>query len=294
MSRGPILVALTLLACGAPRENGRAPADAKCTAAGDAGLVPSTWAHGAPKGDAKSDADSAEPPVSPRARFFPGPDVADGEKRSRVKTAVLLFAAPNDRESEPPSDTSIVMVKRLSFEPVLCVLAGKLASGLKCAEAMPAQTTVRTTAGGTFDVQRRTSPFHDTAGQKIYPAPYAPSCCMYNTCLGKTIPYTPVDEGYGVLHSDRTVLAIWPKDAEIDLEAATPETFNVSKKTEWGGLSGAPMAAAREYIPIATTDIDGDKHREILVYERWANDYGLFVVPSEGKPALFRFSCGNI
>ena len=231
-----------------------------------------------------------------RRRFYPAADDAT-EPRARKKTAVLLFAAPGDRHAageDALAEATPEAVRRLTFEPVLCVLDGKLAAGLRCAEAMPAKATVRVTGGGTMEVLRRTAPFKDEAGHRTLPAPYAPSCCMYNTCVGKTIPYAPADDGMTVLHTHRTVLAVWPKDAEIDLQPETADTFDRSKQPVWQHAAGGGAIGAREYLPIATADMDGDRKREVLVYERWANDYALFVVPREGDAALFRFSCGNI
>ncbi len=232
--------------------------------------------------------------VSNRKRFYPAADDTS-EPHARKRTAVLLFAAPSERQAggeEILAEATPESLRRLTFEPVLCVLDGKLAGGLRCAEAMPAKATVRMTGGGTMDLARRTAAFKDTAGQRSFPAPYAPSCCMYNTCVGKTIPYAPVDDGVTVLHTHRTVLAVWPKDAEIDLAPEAADAFDASKQPIWQRAAGSP--GAREYVPIATTDMDGDKKREVLVYERWANDYALFVVPKEGDAPLFRFSCGNI
>lgn len=229
-----------------------------------------------------------------RKRFYPAADDTS-EPHARKKTAVLLFAAPDERlaaDDDALDEAPPEAVLRLSFEPVLCVLAGKLAAGLRCAEAMPAKATVRVTGGGTMDLSRRTAAFHDEAGGQTFPAPYAPSCCMYHTCIGRTIPYLPSDDGMTVLRTHRTVLAVWPKDADIDLVPETAEAFDASKHATW--MRSAGSMGAREYVPIATADMDGDKAREVLVYERWANNYGLFVVPKEGAPPLFRFNCGNI
>jgi hypothetical protein len=236
-----------------------------------------------------------QPKGADRARFYPGPDESQGTPRVRAKTAVLLFAAPPERVGEDVTENGLGSVRRLSFEPVACVIAGKLAAGLRCAEAMPPRATVRTTAGVSLEVVRRTAPFHDTAGNHTYPAPYAPSCCMYNTCTGKTIPYLPsadVSSSMSATYATRTVLAVWPENADIGLVSETADAFDATKQAVWSAAATSP--GAREYLPIATTDLDGDKRREVLVYERWANDYGLFVVPFEGARPLFRLSCGNI
>lgn len=229
-----------------------------------------------------------------RRRFYPGADDAS-EPHARKKTAVLLFAPPDERLAAPEEDWAEAApeaVRRMVLEPVVCVLNGKLAAGLRCAEAMPAKATVRLTGGGTMDVQRRTTPFKDTAGSRTFAAPYAPSCCMYNACVGRTIPYAPADDGVAAPHTHRTVLAVWPKDAEIELIPESVDRYDASKRATWQRAAGSP--GAREYLPIATTDLDGDGKREVVVYERWANDYALFVVPREGDPPLLRFSCGNI
>ncbi len=301
-----LVMVLAVAACGPPAHRTAAVTNTP-PCGSSAALGPVVGAPGPPAdGGAASTALGAPPSASARAapgeaatapdrrRFYPGADDTS-EPHARKKTAVLLFAPPDERLAAPEEDLAEAApetVRLIVFEPVLCVLNGKLAAGLRCAEAMPAKATVRLTGGGTMDVQRRTTPFKDTNGSRTFAAPYAPSCCMYNTCVGRTIPYAPADDGVAATHTHRTVLAVWPKDAEIELIPESADRFDASKKATWQRAGGSP--GAREYLPIATTDLDGDGKREVVVYERWANDYALFVVPREGDPPLLRFSCGNI
>ena len=158
----------------------------------------------------------------PLARFFPGADSARSERKHRPNV-VILFAPPAPN-FEPGT---LAEVERFRLQPILCGLSGKLEFGARCGEAMPAKTKVRLTDSGDsgheeLDVERGTKPFRDTNGGQVYPAPYAPACCMYNTCLGRTLPYFPTEDGHSVIVSSRTVLAVWPADADIELTTFKP------------------------------------------------------------------------
>src|SRR5262249_48724952 len=53
--------------------------------------------------------------------------------------------------------------------------------------------------------------------------PYGPSCCMYNTCVGKTVLYYPkLPDPQFTLMTTKTLLAVWPADAELDLTVFQP------------------------------------------------------------------------
>lgn len=165
--------------------------------------------------------DSGQPGI---ARFYPGPDSARSP-RTRRPNVVILFAPP----AQPVEDATLSTVEKLRLQPIVCVLAGKLATGARCGEAMPARTKVRLTEAGSslgleeVDVERSTVAFHDRNGQHDYPAPYGPACCMYNTCVGKTVPYYPkLPDSQSALVSTKTVLAVWPVDAELDLTVFQP------------------------------------------------------------------------
>lgn len=300
--------------------------------------------------------DLAEPPAEKAAavtpedaerndkeRFFPGADYAS-RPRTRQPTAVLLFAPPSSRVE----DSGLAAVSRLRFQPVVCALRGKLAVGPRCGEAMPARVKVRLTQAGSalpleeLELERSTTGFRDEQGGHVYPAPYGPACCMYNTCIGKTVPYYPkAAQDDSVLTTDKTILAVWPADAEIDLTALTPGISDQVKVSDgpWAktnaregdsatpprlgqtvllrgrryaslleGMMGRGLFAdtghgwqpllsemgVREYLLIAGSDLDGDGRPELLVYARWANDYGLQVLANDAPAPLYGFSCGNI
>ncbi len=151
--------------------------------------------------------------------LLPGSDRAV-EPRTRKPTAVLLLATRSRSETEP----GISWASGMSFEPVLCSIQGKLITGARCGEVMPAKATLRVTAAGSYGndemvVARSVTAPSETEGHRLAP-PYAPACCTYKGCFGRTIPYRPIDNTPGgVLTSTRTVLGVWPKDAEINLEA---------------------------------------------------------------------------
>ncbi|MFO0578559.1 MAG: hypothetical protein U1A78_31530 [Polyangia bacterium] len=277
---------------------------------------------------------AAEPEV---ARLFPGADPA-GSARGRRPVAVLLFAPPETLGPEP----GLARVEGLRLQPVACSVRGKLAFGHRCGEVMPAHAKVRLTQSGDaapaeLEVERSIVPFRDEAGNHTWLPPYAPACCMYNTCVGRTLPYFPRSQPGTFWAATRTVLAVWPPDAEIDLQVHAPGRAEGVKLDDgpWtqGGAGPAQLFAAfalgnrrfasvnggqgrsdaglfadtgggwqrvltqtgvRAFYPLASTDLDGDGRPELLVYERWANDYGLEVVAGEPPKPLYRFSCGNI
>lgn len=228
--------------------------------------------------------------ADPYERFYPGGDTARTKPRKRQRTAVLLFAPPRTEPTE-----GLARIEPLRFLPIACAIQGKLETGARCGEVMPAKATVRLTAApsgdDTLEVARRTTTFTANAedGPVTFPAPYAAACCMYKRCDGKTIPYRPAESQGAVLSTDKTILAVWPEDAEIDLEPMTAETDDAAKHT-WK----IDRAGPRKLLQLATSDLDGDGRRESIVYERWANDYGLDFFANGSATPLYRFGCGNI
>ncbi|AKU93650.1 hypothetical protein AKJ09_00314 [Labilithrix luteola] len=229
--------------------------------------------------------------VSPLERYYPGSDDArTATPLKRYTTAVVLFAPPR-----PEPATPLERIETLSFQPVVCVIAGRIQTGVRCGEVMPRRTTVRLTAASsgydTMEIMRSTTPFTSSPedGTVTFPAPYAPACCMYKGCAGKTIPYRPAERQGSALATSRTILAVWPEDADIDLVPLTPETDDPSTHP-WK----AERSGARKFLQLATSDLDRDGRPEILVYELWANDYGLDVFANGSQEPIYRFSCGNI
>jgi hypothetical protein len=191
------------------------------------------------------DASTVEPSELPNLenflpeRFFPGPDTQRGERKRRTNV-VILFAPPGPIMPE----AGLASVEKLRLQPIVCVLFGKLAFGARCGEAMPSKTTVRLTETGSsgfeeLEVERATAPYHDRQGGHVFPAPYGPACCMYNTCVGKTLPYFAKSaDPHFTLTTTKTVLAIWPADAELDMTLLGPgPTEDVSvDKPPWTSL----------------------------------------------------------
>jgi hypothetical protein len=279
----------------------------------------------APAPDA-SGASSTPIAVEPTAPPSAGRDDAPG-KRERVPTAVVLFGTRGLSEGET-----------LRFVPVVCSIQGTLATGKKCGEAMPARARVRTTRAAPsvpaiLTVARSTKDFRDENGGHVYRAPTGPACCMYNTCLGETIPYaaSPAPR-----ESPTAILAVWPETADVDLQPRprgvdraeipdSPWTNRASARLEqgvavrgrrlisgrgdircrscaeiwtdggsgWARVEPAAMGADG-YDVLATTDVDGDGRPEAIVYEAWRNDYGLLVLGGDWSKAAYRYSCGNI
>ncbi|MDI1442691.1 hypothetical protein [Polyangium sp. 6x1] len=267
-------------------------------------------------------APAAAVPVAPAGPPSVGRDDAPG-KRERARTAVLLFGANPEGSEE------------IRFVPVVCSLGGKLETGKACGLAMPATARVRTTrtdanAPAIVTVVRSTRNFHDEAGGRDYIAPTGPACCMYNTCVGETIPYLAT--GKPVVPP--RALAIWPETAEVDLKPQPAGGGGVElSEGPWVGASGVrieqalraggqrlvstrgpcgscgalwvergggfasvdkEISAADGFDILATSDVDGDGHSEAIVYEIWRNDYGLHVLGNDWSKLAYRFNCGNI
>jgi len=248
--------------------------------------------------------------------LLPAADAAPGG-RVRRATAVVLFAPPRSPDADPSTPRV--------FQPLVCAIRGKRATGARCGEAMPARATIRTSSGA-LEVGRSTQPFHDEAGGHDYPAPYGPACCMYNTCSGRTVPYRAVTGGGP--SDPRAQLAVWPADAEVELEVAAPGLAGVRAEelavrdgarvdqafargahryaalrsrsggaVQWnvgrGWVTAQSAPGPRGHALLATVDVDRDGRRELISYQLWANDYGLDVF-GDGAAPIYGFGCGNI
>jgi len=187
------------------------------------------------------------------------------------------------------------VVDTLSFQPVLCTIDGVIGAGQRCGEIMPRAVTVRLTDASsghdTMDLMRSAVPYvtNTDDGPVTFPAPYGPSCCMYRRCVGRTIPYRPLAAPGTALTTSKTILAVWPADADIDLQPRSATTDDPAAH----GWTLARMGA-RKLLELATSDIDHDGRTESLVYEWWANDYGLDVLVRGTAAPIHAFSCGNI
>ena len=233
----------------------------------------------------------------------------------------------------------VVSKEGLRFSPVLCVKGGALAHAVTCGELMPSAAPVRTTSGiagvpRALTLNRAARDFKDEAGDKVFKAPRGPECCMYNACMGETLPYFATLKK---LPPSGTVLAVWPADADVGLRSlarggdpdapvdpswssadaparvdqiavlgeqalaavarppcASCAAFYTRDHGAWRPLAGA-APGPDGYVALATTDVDHDGRLEAIVYERWRNDFGLFVLGNDWSLApAYRFSCGNI
>jgi hypothetical protein len=151
--------------------------------------------------------------------------------------------------------------------------------------------TAASSGDDTMEVMRSTTAFvaNPEDGSVTFPVPYAPACCNYTRCDGKTIPYRPAQTPGIALATSKTILAVWPEDADIDLVPMTPEADQPTTRS-WK----VDSPGARKLLQLSTSDLDRDGRPETLVYERWANDYGLDVFANGSQAPVYRFSCGNI
>nr|HEX4313631.1 hypothetical protein [Kofleriaceae bacterium] len=194
---------------------------------------------------------------------------------------VVVLIAPRPGATSGPIELDGV----LRFQPVVCSLHGKLVTGAPCAEAMPEHATVHT-AGGPLAIDRVSTGFVDARFDASYAPPHGPACCDYNGCRGDTIAYTARDpHGSGSTRVDGQLplVAVWPPgaDARLDVTHAGDDVKLVRPP------------GPRRYALIGSADVVGDGARERVVYEVWANDFGVDVVDAAGGE-LYSFSCGNI
>lgn len=274
---------------------------------------------------AASSASSAAPVVDivPGRPATIGDDAATTARR-RVATAVVLFGVRDlVKEHLVRFQPVLCVVNGALTDGLACSQAMPQSSTVRLTHAtstMPRTTTLTRAARG----------YKDDAGGRTYRAPLEPACCMYNTCVGETHAFFASP---AIPEADM-VLAIWPADAEIDLvprdgsvdsisvknalsAAGAPAKLSVTQAFRAGALSvvaatgryGAQLSTdegkgptwstevltqARRIDVLATTDLDHDGNVEGIVYEAWANDYGVSVFGNRWATPRYRFSCGNI
>jgi hypothetical protein len=186
----------------------------------------------------------------------------------KVRNAVLLFMpATHDAPGRDPA--------RRQFQPLLCVIDGAVVTGVRCAKLLPSRAKIRIPGNAELTVTRATSFEHpDDFPTADFPTPYAPACCNYKGCQGKTIQYDVVRADHAPALDDDPMIAVWPPDADIGLQA--------------------PKAASIPDQVLSTTDIDHDGHRERVIYQPDANNYGLVIVldDSDASP-IYQFSCAD-
>jgi hypothetical protein len=280
--------------------------------------------HTAPKNSAK-DAPAATLPNATTATTVPplvGIDDAPG-KRERLPTAVILFSK-GSTDAETLRFVPVVCVIDGRLE------TGKACGLVMPQTARVRMTRSAANAPAIATITRSTRDFFDDAGGRNYVAPTGPACCMYNTCVDETIPY--MENGNVAIPS--RVLAIWPENADIQLKPQSPGSHGIEMiDGPWVGQSGVQVAQALRiggqrlvstrgpcgscgslwvdrgggfasvgdlgggadgFDILATSDIDGDGHSEVIVYEVWRNDYGLHVLGNDWSKPAYRFNCGNI
>ena len=326
-----------LQACSAPTvapPHGSVTPPSSCSplAASPPGPLPS--ASTAPAPEASSDRqEPTAPPIEPLGlAYFPEAmrRVEDGARSDPrgPRTAVVLFAAPGTVSP----DVGLQGAEPPRFLPVACVIRGQLAAGLPCAEAMPPRARVRVSSPEVnviVEVERSRRPFR--SDETSYPAPFEPSCCFYNGCRGKTIPYRPLASGPPRI-TLRALFAVWPPDADVSFEPIEPgpslppdeqraleaavngatilHSFEalqtrgasiqragrdlelfLSTPSGWRPTLRSPGS---RWMAIAATDLDGDQKPELYVLDKPQNDYGLTVLEVGTEQPLHKFNCGNI
>lgn len=248
---------------------------------------------------------SSAPPVAP-----PRPVTTN--------TSVLLFGTPGPWQNDP-----------LRFQPIACSVSGMLDVGKAC--AAPLGDSPKVDAGKKVLMLRRLdTDFHDEAGDQTYRAPLGPACCMYNTCVGETVPYGPP---LGTAAAAK-VVAVWPEKADTKLSTTSEAGIITDPKwkqlevDEWSQAGGRRVAAlskgkhtqgrsmsgelwlddgggwrkaeddghpgADSFDILSMTDLDGDGRFEVFVYVKWVNDFGVVFYGNDWTAPAYAFSCGNI
>jgi hypothetical protein len=241
--------------------------------------------------------------------FVPPPPAHPLPKLRRADPVVILFGAPQDREPE------------LRLQPVLCSLRGEIRWSIECAEVIPARASVRLTDASVIAVERtRTS-----RNQRVPPFDFA--CCSYNHCYDTNIPYFPVAGSRA--RPVGPVVAVWPPDADAELVVPTghaetqlsedeshavlaaggrvvEQAFRTKGQLYVTANAGERGMDAISWLPkpyrtfsdhhiiVSASDANHDGQAEILMYERWRNNYGLTVWEPPYEDPLYRFSCGTI
>ena len=177
---------------------------------------------------------------------------------------------------------------RRQFQALFCAIDGALVIGMRCAELLPAHATIQIRGHNKLQVTRaRTFEHPDDFPVADFPSPYAPACCNYKGCQGKTIQYS-VDSGNHGL-DDEALIGVWPPDADVGFDHVTDEED--AKFTRGRHSQAAPDLRFRL---LSTTDVDHDGHREHVVYAPEANNYGIEVLLDDPKAQpVYEFSCGD-
>jgi hypothetical protein len=164
--------------------------------------------------------------------------------------------------------------------------------------------------------------------QRVPPFDFA--CCSDNHCYETTIPYFPV-AGSRVRPAG-PVVAVWPPDADAELvvpsghaetQLSEDETravlaaggrvveqafrahgqLYVTAKPREDGMDAIAWLAwlpspyrtlADHHVIVGASDANHDGKPEILMVERWRNNYGLTVWESPYEGPVYHFRCGSI
>lgn len=181
------------------------------------------------------------------AELYAMPASVTERGKKRHPTAVVFFAP-----AKPPLDTDEAGLSAVApnpLQPAVCTDRGKLKFGAACGVLLPARTTVRLSGGQQVEVRRGGGlPSGET---KLKP-PLAPACCMYAGCHGVTHPFSAA-EGAWVIN--KPVIAIWPADADVDLETPAlerelPEDVLTNATRAVLALSGNVTAAVHQAFEV--------------------------------------------
>jgi len=186
------------------------------------------------------------------AHFLPGADDPTlDERRTRKQNAVLLVAPPSKSDPEP----GIARAETIRFQPVLCSIAGKLGTGSRCGEIMPARTTLRITDPGLsfateeLVVSRSSAQPADADGKKLAPPMLQSAACTTAASAARLYP-TPTDRGYDGACASRRTLCV-SRGTRGALSRA-PKNSRCTRPPSCG-TGGAPRGAETASLGMRTT-----------------------------------------
>jgi hypothetical protein len=196
----------------------------------------------------------------------------------QVRDAALLFM-PATRDG-PHRDPAL-----RQFQPLLCSIDGKLITGMRCANLVPAHAVIRVLGHDKLTVNRARAFKHpDGFSTADFRSPYVLACCNYKGCDGKTIQYDVASDARASL-DDGAQIAVWPADGDVAIEPGTGPASDSTRARDRITKTSPQL--------LVTTHIDHDGILEYVVYAPDINNYGIAVTVDAKDEPIYSFGCGD-
>jgi hypothetical protein len=92
--------------------------------------------------------------------------------------------------------------------------------------------------------------------------------------------------------------------AQSDLDGGGKHRGRIPPRATWIDITNGkdatrsvrvePFSAANRLVLLATSDVDRDGLRELILYAEYVNDYGIAVIEYGSTTPVYSFNCGNI